>query len=52
VLALFVLGRNIYQATCGAAHFAESYIQFLPSKLEQLGEEIGFHIFNGILYEI
>ena len=50
--SLFVLGRNIYQAACGGAHGAMSYLNsFMPSTE-------GFHkkrrnaLMNGMLFEI
>lgn len=49
---LFVLGRNIYQAACGTAKHAESYLSNLLWRFEQLDKEVAFHILNGILYEI
>lgn len=49
---LFVLGRNIYQAACGASSNALSYLDNLQDKLSLLGEGIFFHVLNGILFEI
>lgn len=49
---LFVLGRNIYQATCGLSSDAEKYLSNLSPHLKKLDEEVAFHILNGMLYEI
>jgi hypothetical protein len=49
---LFVLGRNIYQAACGTAADAVSYLENLQDRLSSLDKSISFHVFNGILFEI
>jgi hypothetical protein len=49
---LFVLGRNIYQAACGTASEAISYLENLQDMLSSLDKSISFHVLNGILFEI
>ena len=49
---LFVLGRNIYQSACGTAHSAMTYLQYLHTRLVDLGDNVSFHILNGMLFEI
>ncbi|MDL2226571.1 caspase family protein [Deltaproteobacteria bacterium OttesenSCG-928-M10] len=49
---LFVLGRNIYQTACGSSFDAIELIKNLETFLEKHDEVTGFHILNGILYEI
>lgn len=49
---LLVLGRNIYQAACGSSNPAESFVEHLATRLQGMGTEVGFHVLNGILYEI
>jgi len=49
---LFVLGRNLYQVSCGPSNSGKTFIQNLPSHLENHLAEISFHILNGILFEI
>lgn len=49
---LFVLGRNIYQAACGESNNAVNYTDNLPNHLDTLGHNIGFHVLNGMLFEI
>lgn len=49
---LFVLGRNIYQAACGAAISAGSFLNSLQTSLDRFPENISYHLLNGILYEI
>ena len=48
---LFVLGRNIYQAACGDSRSAIAYLENLETNLIGAGDP-GFHVLNGILYEI
>lgn len=48
--ALFVIGRNVYQAAVGNANSAISFLNNLGHNLAMMqGRE---HIFNGMLYEI
>lgn len=49
---LFVLGRNIYQAACGTATDAMTYLKNLQTRLDAVGEKSGFHLLNGMLFEI
>lgn len=49
---LFVLGRNIYQAACGTAANALSYLENVQTRLGDLGASVGFHVLNGMLFEI
>jgi hypothetical protein len=49
---LFVLGRNIYQSSCGGSSVAENYVNNLQGKLTSMGESTFFHVLNGILFEI
>lgn len=48
----FVLGRNVYQAACGGSNEAEDFLRSLSTKLGRLPDEVGFHLLNGMLYEI
>lgn len=49
---LFVLGRNIYQAACGSANDAISFVNNLNFLLSRFEFNYSFHILNGILFEI
>ena len=49
---LFILGRNIYQASCDRAVEVIKYVDALALHLRRFEREISFHILNGILYEI
>jgi hypothetical protein len=49
---IFILGRNIYQAACGAAQKAVVYIDNLQSNLDSFNEGASFHLLNGLLFEI
>ncbi|MCK5601882.1 caspase family protein [Candidatus Pacearchaeota archaeon] len=49
---LFVLGRNLYQAACGGSRTADSYFSDIQNRLSMLDEEVAFHLFNGMMYEI
>lgn len=49
---IFVLGRNIYQAACGTAQKAMSYLDNLKHNLSKLNESVSFHMLNGILFEV
>jgi len=50
--AIFVLGRNIYQAACGDSNEAKDFLNNLRSKLAYFPEEISLHLLAGMLYEI
>ncbi|NQT58565.1 MAG: caspase family protein [Bacteroidetes bacterium] len=49
---IFVLGRNVYQAACGTAQKAVSYMENLQRNLDQLNDGVCFHFLNGLLFEI
>lgn len=49
---IFVLGRNIYQAACGTAKKAVSYLGNLQQNLSKLNENVCFHLLNGLLFEV
>lgn len=49
---VFVLGRNIYQAACGTAHKAVSYLDNLQVNLSKINDSISFHLLNGLLFEV
>ena len=49
---LFVLGRNIYQAACGRASEAMTYLENFQNNLSSLDKPIAFHLLNGVLFEI
>lgn len=48
----FVLGRNLYQAACGGANSASAFISDLKASLAPLPATTGFHVLNGIFFEI
>ena len=48
----FVLGRNIYQAACGTAKSATAFVEDLRRSLGSLPGNVGFHLLNGMLFEI
>lgn len=48
----FVLGRNIYQASCGGSFSAVSFVESLGQSLSPYSEFARLHLLNGILYEI
>lgn len=50
--AIFVLGRNIYQAACGKANEAEDFLSNLRSSLASFPEEVALHLLAGMFYEI
>src|ERR1035437_7430053 len=50
--ALFVLGRNLYQAACGEANAALALVQGLPHSLNPASEIAKQHIVDGMLFEI
>ncbi|KTB79742.1 caspase family protein [Pseudomonas syringae] len=49
---LFVLGRNIYQAACGSANDATSFIVDFHSKTADLSPENRKAILDGMLFEV
>lgn len=50
--ALFVLGRNIYQAACGNSYSAIYYIQRIDDNLSKYTTIIRDYIISGALFEI
>jgi len=50
--AIFVLGRNIYQAACGNSKEAKNFLNNLRSKLAYFPDEISLHLLAGMFYEI
>lgn len=48
----FVLGRNIYQAACGSSNASSSFVNDLRNSLAALPKGLGFHVLNGMLFEI
>ena len=50
--ALFVLGRNIYQAACGGANAADTYIKEFRNKTAGIEPERRKAILDGMLFEI
>jgi hypothetical protein len=50
--SLFVLGRNIYQASCGSANSAVNYIDHFQSKMKNVEKSKAKCILDGILFEI
>jgi len=49
---IFVLGRNVYQAACGTAKNAVSYMDNLQRNLNRFDESFYFHLLNGMLFEV
>lgn len=49
---LFVLGRNIYQAACGTAHRAVTFLENMPGSLCATSLIANQHFVDGMLYEI
>lgn len=49
---LFVLGRNIYQAACGSANSATSYIEEFHSETQGLLQEKRKALLDGMLFEV
>ncbi|MDA3789731.1 MAG: caspase family protein [Desulfobacula sp.] len=49
---IFVLGRNIYQAACGTAQKAVTYMENLQRNLNRLNDGVSFHLLNGLLFEV
>lgn len=52
VSALFVLGRNIYQAACGSANDATTYITDFNNKTSNITAEKRKAILDGMLFEV
>ncbi|UPQ40655.1 caspase family protein [Providencia rettgeri] len=50
--SLFVLGRNIYQASCGSANSATEFLNEFETKTLNIENEKTKCIFDGILFEI
>lgn len=50
--SLFVLGRNIYQASCGSANSATEFISGFPSKISGVSSEKSKCVLDGMLFEI
>lgn len=50
--SLFVLGRNIYQAACGNAFHAISFIENINEKLSKLDTFSAKALLDGCLYEV
>lgn len=48
---LFVLGRNLYQATCGSSFTAQRFIDDF-SNISYIPNEAKEHILNGMVYEV
>ncbi|WP_312654383.1 caspase family protein [Proteiniclasticum sp.] len=49
---LFILGRNLYQASCGGCFKTQKYIANFRNNSKSYEAEIIFHLLNGMLYEI
>lgn len=50
--SLFVLGRNIYQAACGGANAAASFIREFRNKTAEVPHEKQKAILDGMLFEV
>ena len=50
--AWFVLGRNIYQATCGNSQKAMEFMAGLEAQLRQFHPETAQHLLAGMLFEV
>lgn len=50
--SLFVIGRNIYQAACGSAKSAVSYLNNFMSRSQGMGKDKRKELLDGILFEI
>lgn len=48
----FVLGRNIYQASCGSAHGATEFITNFREKTNGIKDEVKSSILEGMLFEM
>ncbi|GAA4334891.1 PIN-like domain-containing protein [Flaviaesturariibacter amylovorans] len=49
---LFVLGRNLYQAACGGAFKAISFLEQLATHLTHVEAFLREHLVNGMFYEL
>lgn len=49
---LFVIGRNIYQAACGASSVAVDFMNNINFHFNKFNDFVSEHLFSGILYEI
>jgi len=49
---LFVLGRNIYQASCGGANSAEDFIENFRTKMNGISQDKSKPLLDGMLFEI
>lgn len=52
VNSLFVVGRNVYQAACGASHAAIDYLTDFASRTRNLKPEKRKAILDGMLFEV
>lgn len=52
VNSLFVVGRNIYQAACGASKAANSYIENFLSRTSGMAQEKRKALLDGMLFEV
>jgi hypothetical protein len=50
--SLFVLGRNIYQASCGGSHGAISYLSNFVSRTSRIDSKKRKALLDGMLFEI
>lgn len=50
--ALFVIGRNIYQAACGNAFKAISFVKDLKSEMKNVDDFVNRSILDGCIYEV
>lgn len=50
--ALFVLGRNLYQAACGGSHEATAYITDFASRSTAIKEDKRKAMLDGMLFEV
>jgi hypothetical protein len=50
--SLFALGRNIYQASCGSANSATSFIENFRNKVLEVDEDKFKCILDGMLFEV
>lgn len=49
---LFVIGRNLYQAACGAAASGVDFIKNIKTYFAKFNDFVAIHLYSGILYEI
>lgn len=50
--ALFVIGRNLYQAACGSSRGASDYIASFMSRTQEIDEAKRKALLDGVLFEI